>query len=102
MIKVFTSSNMMEVEVVRGELESRGVTTMINNEFIRGQSNMVGFGEIWPTLWVVNEAEAPAARRIIASRNEALANADWICPECGEEVEGQFDSCWNCGHARTT
>jgi hypothetical protein len=20
----------------------------------------------------------------------------WLCPQCGEAVEGQFDSCWNC------
>ncbi len=22
--------------------------------------------------------------------------ADWICPECGEEVPGEFDLCWSC------
>ena len=21
----------------------------------------------------------------------------WTCPGCGEEVEGQFAQCWNCG-----
>jgi hypothetical protein len=22
--------------------------------------------------------------------------AGWICPECGEKIEEQFDACWNC------
>ena len=27
--------------------------------------------------------------------------ADTIkCPKCGEEVEDQFDECWNCGAER--
>ena len=21
---------------------------------------------------------------------------NWICPECGEEVPGEFDLCWSC------
>ena len=24
----------------------------------------------------------------------------WTCPNCGEEVEGNFDICWNCGAER--
>jgi len=24
----------------------------------------------------------------------------WVCVHCGEQVEGQFDVCWNCGAAR--
>ena len=33
-----------------------------------------------------------------------LADADsdesWICPECGVDVEGNFDRCWKCGLGR--
>ena len=24
----------------------------------------------------------------------------WKCPKCGEEIEAQFDACWNCGAFR--
>jgi rubrerythrin len=24
----------------------------------------------------------------------------WICPSCGETIEGQFDQCWHCGEER--
>ncbi len=24
----------------------------------------------------------------------------WRCPKCGEEIEDQFDACWNCLTAR--
>ncbi|MFT5469655.1 MAG: putative membrane protein YvbJ [Verrucomicrobiales bacterium] len=22
---------------------------------------------------------------------------NWVCPKCGEELEPQFELCWNCG-----
>ena len=28
------------------------------------------------------------------------APADWICQECGEAIEPQFDACWHCGTQR--
>ncbi|BDI34432.1 hypothetical protein CCAX7_64830 [Capsulimonas corticalis] len=100
MIKVFTSPYIMDVEVVRGELESQGIATRLNHEFIRGQTNMAGFADIWPEVWVVNESDAPEAARIIARGKTPTEAPDWTCPQCGEEVEGQFTSCWNCGHDR--
>jgi hypothetical protein len=24
----------------------------------------------------------------------------WTCPSCGERIDGQFTSCWNCSAAR--
>ncbi|MCW3062673.1 MAG: hypothetical protein JWQ02_4494 [Capsulimonas sp.] len=100
MIKVFTAADIMQVEVVRGELESRGIPTMLKHESVRGQANVVGFGGMWPEVWVVNEADAPAAQQILDQHNNMPAILPWKCAQCGEEIDGSFDSCWNCGHDR--
>ncbi|MES1161895.1 MAG: DUF2007 domain-containing protein, partial [Rhizobacter sp.] len=21
----------------------------------------------------------------------------WVCPGCGEQIDGPFEQCWNCG-----
>ena len=28
-----------------------------------------------------------------------MTNKNWICNDCSEEVEEQFDTCWNCGYS---
>ncbi|MEO7718217.1 MAG: DUF2007 domain-containing protein [Capsulimonas sp.] len=100
MIKVFTAPNIMDVEILRAELESRGIETMLNHEFLRSQTTLSGFGDVWPELWVVKESDASAAQQITASRNDPPTASDWTCPQCGEDVAGQFTSCWSCGHDR--
>jgi len=61
----------------------------------------IPFLEAWPELWVA-ELDFDRAQELIetAVHGEGLAEPLWTCPSCGEEVEGQFTECWNCGHER--
>ncbi|MBV8779962.1 MAG: hypothetical protein JO353_01065, partial [Phycisphaerae bacterium] len=57
-----------------------------------------------PSIWV-NEADVPAAQRIIDEmKRGGPAHAHpapiWTCPNCGEILEGQFTTCWKCGYER--
>jgi len=31
---------------------------------------------------------------------ETSSDGTWTCPRCGEWIEPEFDSCWQCGTAR--
>jgi rubrerythrin len=31
---------------------------------------------------------------------QAVEQADWVCPQCGETVPGTFEICWNCQYAK--
>jgi hypothetical protein len=53
----------------------------------------------------VLEADAPRARQLMkdyeASHarphpDEDVPEETWTCPSCGEQVEADFDLCWNC------
>jgi hypothetical protein len=58
------------------------------------------FVEVWPELWVVNDIEFDRAKQLIDDAiTEESPKAHWKCRNCGEENEGQFAACWNCGQA---
>jgi hypothetical protein len=58
--------------------------------------------ECWPELWVVDDEKVTKAKRILKKTLAPLASVkkSWVCGGCGENIEGQFSECWNCGHDR--
>ncbi len=97
---LYTSSNPMMVTHLRNLLQSEGVECRLKNEFLYSIAGEVPPTMIWPELWVA-ESDFDRAQRVV---NEALADKSglppWRCAECGEQVEGQFDLCWQCGAPR--
>jgi hypothetical protein len=61
---------------------------------------MSGIGELpinecWPEVWIDNEMDFNLAQSLI-KKMYVNKNNDWKC-QCGETIEGQFDTCWSCG-----
>ena len=58
--------------------------------------------ECWPELWVVDDEKVTRAKRILKKTLAPLASVkkSWVSGGCGENIEGQFSECWNCGHDR--
>ena len=55
--------------------------------------------ECWPEIWITHDETFDHAMKIITSATtttDDTIQASWSCI-CGETIEGQFDSCWNCG-----
>jgi len=53
--------------------------------------------EAWPEIWVDAQDKDIAARLIEEILSpQAPAPDAWICPDCGEHIEGQFAECWRC------
>jgi hypothetical protein len=96
---VYSAANISLVSIFQNILEGYGIKCWIKNEFL-----FAGIGEIppiecWPLL-CVNDNDFTQAIRIV---NEALSDKDipvWKCDSCGENIEGQFTECWNCGKSR--
>ena len=65
-------------------------------------SGSLPFTECYPELWILNDDDNPKAKELLdiwlESRNRV--NESWVCRECGEQIEGQFMSCWKCGNTR--
>jgi rubrerythrin len=51
---------------------------------------------------VVDDEKVVKAKHILKKTLAPLASVkkSWLCTSCGENIEGQFSECWNCGHDR--
>lgn len=78
-------------------LESHGIPTFIKNQFASSVMGEVPFVEVCPQLYILNDRDLDRARQLLPPELPAPAQAeDWICPQCGVAIEGQFGQCWNC------
>jgi hypothetical protein len=98
-----TARHATEAHLIRGYLESQGVRAVVRGEHLAG-----GIGELPAGLckvWVVDDNDYTRADELLRQflRGEdarAYAHERWCCTSCGETLEGQFTTCWNCGSAR--
>ena len=98
MKKVTSSDSIITVHHYKNILEAEGIRCIVKNEHLPTIFGEVPFAEIWPELWVVNDIDCDRARQLIdAAIIDESPQSPWRCPKCGEENEGQFAACWNCG-----
>ncbi|MEP4079853.1 putative signal transducing protein [Haloferula sp.] len=103
MKKVYENLEFAMVGHMKSLLESKGIKCEIRNEGGVSVAGEVPFTQVYPELWVLSNGDVPTAKKFVAEYRETLGKAEvgpaWKCPSCGEEVEGQFGECWNCGAA---
>ncbi len=100
MKRVYTSATPMMAGFIRDVLENAGIHCVLKNYFLSGGTGELPINETWPEIWVHHKDEA-CALAVIRLTLETQANAPpWECPQCHEQLEGQFASCWNCGYVR--
>src|SRR3990167_912568 len=99
MKKIYSSPDRLLVNHLRNLLESYSIPCEVKNEVLGGAMGELPPTECWPELWIIETAQAPAAEQIIKtalSPGESAISA-WNCPQCGENIGGQFTQCWRCG-----
>ncbi len=96
--KVHTADSILEVAHLRNVLETEGIACVIRNDRLAGALGEIPFVECWPELWVVENLFAIKARELIRAAQAAgpARAADWVCAQCGEPQDAQFDACWRC------
>jgi uncharacterized protein (UPF0212 family) len=108
LVKLYAGSSGVDVYVLRDMLAQDGIPSVIMGESLgtaRGDLPMTA--DTLPSLWVGKqdaERAVPIAveydRIKLNGIDASQAGADWKCAKCGEEVEGHFSACWNCGTDR--
>jgi hypothetical protein len=113
MQQIYTARNDMDAHFLKGLLEQEGINVVIQGEALEGAwGNMPVSATSLPGVWV-DEADVDKAKPIVneyqlredahlkdPDGDEESAKPTWKCLKCGEEVEDQFDECWNCGAER--
>lgn len=99
--KIYIASDPVNAEIVKDYLGAHGIFAEVRGHYLWG-----GMGELpanaYPTLWVADSADVAPARQLI-ERFEAGSTATrgaWHCPQCAEQLPGQFEACWRCGARR--
>jgi hypothetical protein len=96
MKRVFRAASLLQVAHARNLLIMAGIESEMRNQYLAGALGDLPMLETWPQLWVDDDLE-PAALRALCVASKAPLGAPWVCPDCGEESEPQFTSCWRCG-----
>jgi hypothetical protein len=84
-------------------LEGEGIACLLRNEELFAAMGEIPFIECLPELWVVDDEIYPRARVLLDGwlQTDEHKAEPWVCPGCGERLEGQFGACWKCGQQRT-
>lgn len=103
MTRVYSAQNALTVGNLRNLLLSEGIESEIRIPYLAAAGGDLPLTECWSQLWVVNDEDLERAKTLIdgALGPGAQAYAPWKCAACGEEIEGQFGACWNCGASRS-
>jgi hypothetical protein len=101
--RVFSAPLLPTVQNVKNLLELRGIAATILNQYLNAALGGIPPMECWPELWV-SDADAAQAKQIVNSllADSSPSVSDWTCPQCNEQLEGQFTECWNCDTERNS
>ncbi len=96
MKRVYRAATLLQVAHARNVLLAAGIASELRNQYLAGAMGELPMIETWPQLYVEDGDEQPALRAL-ARAASAPAGQGWVCPDCGEQLEPQFTSCWRCG-----
>ena len=100
MKKIYLAENLVDAGLMKGLLENQGIECLVKNQSLAGALGELPPLECWPEIWIADESDYQRAEQIIHNAQAPAETAgDWPC-ECGETIEGQFTSCWNCKRER--
>ena len=99
MKRLFVSQSLVEVESLKELLSTDGILCTIRNQQGSSLAGEVPFVEVFPELWVVNDADFDRAKELLEEQasGDEVERPMWVCAGCGEKHVGLFTACWKCG-----
>jgi len=100
--KLYSAQDPLMIGHLKNVLETSGIECVVKNVYLASAAGEIPPIECWPELWVVDDARYAEAQAILEETLSPVTSIKklWKCSKCGEEVEGQFSECWNCGSNR--
>jgi len=83
-------------------LQQAGIACRLSGLYLQGGAGEIPVDQCGPDLWLENEHDRDAAMQIIEGTADGrrAAGPNWHCETCGEWLEPQFTTCWQCGAPR--
>jgi len=102
MKRIYGARDSTEAVFIKGLLESEEISAVVLGSALDAARGDIPFtAASLPSVWV-NESDVERATQIVDEFHRGGPAATqrqvpWKCPRCGETLEGQFTTCWNCG-----
>ena len=102
MKRVYSADSIVQVTHIKNVLSAEGIRAEIRNDRLGSVIGEIPFLETWPELWVA-QLDFDRSQELIEQElhGPGLDEPSWTCRPCGEQIDGQFMECWNCGAVRT-
>jgi len=103
-LRGFALNERTQAGLLKELLEREGINCLLRNDQLSSALGEIPFLECLPELWVVDDEVYPRAKQLLENwlSGEGEMTEPWTCPNCGEQHDGQFGSCWKCGAGRET
>jgi hypothetical protein len=100
--RVFSGQDVLVVASIRNVLLNAGIESEVRTPFLAAALGDIPFSECWSEVWIANDEDSERAEAVIRAVSGASVETreEWKCSTCSEEIEGQFETCWQCGAAR--
>ena len=106
MKKVFIGRHPTEAHLVKSLLKLEGIESVVRGEALFGALGELAItADALPSVWIENDGQLSKAMGIVSRYERGLGSPDiigavWRCPTCGETLDPQFTTCWQCGTDR--
>ncbi|MHB2016985.1 MAG: putative signal transducing protein [Candidatus Xenobia bacterium] len=95
LVRIYTSTDYYEAEVVKSALEAAGIRVRAIPEDLFSVLGGVLPLECAPELWV-KSTEVERAKQVLENAKQTTQHRPWHCPNCGTKVTGDLVECWKC------
>lgn len=102
-LHVFTHRERPFALLLKERLATEEIVCLVRNDELSTALGEIPFVECYPELWVVDDEVFPRARLLLDQwlSEMSMEQGAWRCAGCGEVLEGQFESCWQCGREKS-
>ena len=79
-------------------LRAAGVDASVQRYYAGSIAGEIPPDQALPELWIADAAQFEQAKVLLHALRHP-PHRRWLCPGCGERIDGPFDQCWRCGAA---
>lgn len=102
MLKVFSHSNALVVQVAKCQFELNDIASLVKEEHLQASISLPPFDR-GSSLWLESTNDQDMALKLLRcfeNEDEGGVVSDWYCNECKENNDPSFEWCWSCQYDR--
>ncbi len=100
---VYTAASLIDAQLVLDRLQAADIDAVMAGQQLVGALGDLP-ANLGPTVNVLNNEQYLLARSVVEDYLQSISTVEknWICDNCGEPQEGNFQQCWKCGRLRNS